>query len=322
MLSHFAQDPFLDNRLSFTVTPEGVLASIPVVEWNGKSYADLYWAADDGSRMLLCIESDPDSHARSGPSHGPSYRVGHVRNGHSGPRLEWIDPPSARGQYTLHGHSAFASWQTILIKHRPSLLRAPGQLPNSYMSTFLPLMPMQLAVQAPFRVDEGRMQQLLQEFLPDKVEVRNAQLRMLEDPTSAGAQPIHPAGDSPTSYVIQSIIRRNRRTYLWVLIIKVGQCRRAESGMGTQSRPGPALWAEVVSFQGKLHPTEEIEQQIIKVADSPEHDCRRDHVLGWPALRKQFELNFWTGRSVVWSFKPCPINPEGTLVLDASFHDK
>ena len=51
------------------------------------------------------------------------------------------------------------------------------------MSTFLPPMPMQLAVQAPFRVDEGRMQQLLQEFLPDKVEVRNAQLQVLEDPT-------------------------------------------------------------------------------------------------------------------------------------------
>ena len=30
-----------DNHLSFAVTPDGVLPSIPVVEWDGETYADL-----------------------------------------------------------------------------------------------------------------------------------------------------------------------------------------------------------------------------------------------------------------------------------------
>ena len=89
------------------------------------------------------------------------------------------------------------------------------------------------------------MQQLLHEFFADKIE-----LPVLEDPTSSGAEPIHShQDDAPTLYVIQRAIGR---TYVRVLIIKVGQCRWAESGMGPQSRPGPLYGQKSSTLKGRL----------------------------------------------------------------------
>ncbi|RDX47102.1 hypothetical protein OH76DRAFT_794492 [Lentinus brumalis] len=65
------------------------------------------------------------------------------------------------------------------------------------------------------------------------------------------------------------------------------------------------------------------ENEISKLSADPLHDCSRDHVLRWPGLRKRFELHVRDACLpvvVTLSFTRCPLNPERTLVLDASYH--
>ena len=58
--------------MTFTVTPHGVQAYIPIIEYSKKTYADLSWSGDaslsklpnaEPSRFLLCLEKDPELRA-------------------------------------------------------------------------------------------------------------------------------------------------------------------------------------------------------------------------------------------------------------------
>ena len=59
--------------MTFTVTPHGVQAYIPIIEYSKKTYADLSWSGDASlsklpnaqpSRFLLCLEKDLDSQVK------------------------------------------------------------------------------------------------------------------------------------------------------------------------------------------------------------------------------------------------------------------
>ncbi|TFK82485.1 HET-domain-containing protein [Polyporus arcularius HHB13444] len=278
-------DPALGVRadmieMTFAVTPTGVRANIPIFTWRGGLFGDLYWSSGDGRPVFLHLEPDPDSEASS--SRRTSYRVGE-------PRLtgseEYDDACPPDGP---------PSWKEVIIRHRPPLHRAPGQLPVSATFRFTPAIPMQLTLDAPVRFPEARIWQFLIQSESDRFEIRGAGL---ESPWTAEST-------HPVAYVFVG---------LQYTIIRIGRCHQ-DGPPGEQRRP-EAIWATLsIGYVGDNDI--EGEAEISKVSADTLHDCSQDHVLQWPNLRKRFTIPF--KKEVTLSFTPCPLNPERTLVLEAS----
>ena len=98
--------------MRFSITPNGVLARIPIITCGDETFGDLYWFTDRdrGHRALLRLESNSNNPLSS----TPMYRVG-------SPRTLRVDWPEEIGhqQYTINGHAVSVSWQTVLLEHRP-----------------------------------------------------------------------------------------------------------------------------------------------------------------------------------------------------------
>ena len=294
------------NNMSFVVTPHGLLAYIPIiVSHSGDTYADLFWATPDGIRYLLCLRAVTDLHEAQ-RSRRPLYRVENTRLKEV--EMSPLDPAA----YLLGGQMVQASWQEILIRHRPPSHRHPGQLSDTHRA-FIPAIPLQLALHAAFRFDEARMRKFLHESQLDFVEHRNTGFTS-QDPDFPQALP-----------ATFTFIRL--RKYPFALMIRVGQCRHTQSP-GNSDQPQPVaqaiLWATVHAIPGKVGSYDQCSVLYDKIeaqSKDPLHDCLDDHVSEWPAFRKTFEVD--DGRrevsTVILSFAPCPISPERTLVLDASY---
>ncbi|KAI0708165.1 heterokaryon incompatibility protein-domain-containing protein [Cerioporus squamosus] len=283
------------HNMTFAVTPTGIQAYIPIFTWRGEVLGDLFWSSKQGRSVFLHLEHDPDSQSSSSPYR--SFRVGE-------PRLRII----IGSEYDGTSPPDPPSWQEVLIRHRPSLHRAPGQLPDFATSRFTPAIPMQLTFQAPVRFSEARIQKFLVESRSDYFEIRGAGLH---SPWTADS-------DLPTAYVFKTY-------YHHFIIIKVGRCQK-EGPPGTPRRPTAAIWATVRGGGARGQDAEaKFEEKISTVSTDPRHDCVKDHVLGWPDLRRRFQLE---GRyeeaeeteEVVLSFARCPLNPGHTLIIrDASW---
>ncbi len=277
--------------MTFAITPTGIRAHIPIFAWQGVVFGDLYWSAGDGSgrRILLHLVLDPDSQASS--PHRLSYKIGH-------PRLTGIGPGK---DLDVHPPDAPPSWKEVLIRHRPPLHRAPGQLPGSTTFKFIPAIPMQLFLDAPVRFPEARIQEFLIKSNSTRFEIRGAGLDSRAD------------SSVPTAYIF---------TGSCPIIIKVGQCQQ-ERPLGEQHRP-IAIWATSSVGSAKFHKyTIELETAISKYSTNINHDCSQEHVLQWPDHRKTFRFKPYTMTpetvlEVTLSFMPCPFNPERTLILEAS----
>ncbi|RPD73754.1 HET-domain-containing protein [Lentinus tigrinus ALCF2SS1-7] len=101
----------VDNDMTFSVAPDGILAYILIIARGDETYGDLYWSAGDGSgQVLLRLEADSTGQARS--SRRPSYRVCFSKDNRS--RLHWEEKLSAESP------GPYSSWQTVLLRHRPS----------------------------------------------------------------------------------------------------------------------------------------------------------------------------------------------------------
>ena len=309
--------------MTFTVTPHGVQAYIPIIEYSKKTYADLSWSGDASlsklpnaqpSRFLLCLEKDPDSQVWPGSPRRPSYIVCYSRV------LQIIDPPQRVDKYVFEGRTVHASWQTVLIRHRLPPPRLPGQLlqlAHSHSSApWIPPMPLQFSLGAPFRFDEAHIRKFLQQSRAGWVEVRNAGFP--EHPTGAGKPSHHP---NPTTY---TFIRQT--LYKRAIVIRVGECPW-ERKSSSPSRPAP-LWATVssitVTMSVRRGSSGSMNAQLAGLSRDARHCCLEDHVLHWPDSRKQFDLDipYPESAAVTLSFTRCPINPARTLVLDASFHGR
>ena len=274
--------------MTFSVTPHGVLAHIPIIASQNKVFADLFWTMGSGDcRFLLCLEEDRASQGRS--SRRPSYSI-------CSDRLLQINPAiyKAEGGYLIDAQPAAATWQDVLIRHRPPPRRLPGELPDT-RSSFIPPMPMQLILDAPVRFDEGRIQQFMQESGLELDEVRNA-----EDPWRVGP-------GLTTVYVFTDPLMTME------LVIKVGQC----DWVLRRGVDPAAIWATVEVFTASG----------IAYRDQSYHDCLDDHVVAWRESRRCFSFSFqnhWGEVVTAWvelSFEPCPINPKRTLVMTASYQE-
>ncbi len=283
--------------MTFAVTPTGIRANIPIFQWDGQTLAELYWTSGDGSgrRVFLQLELDPDSQASS--FHSLSYQVGYPRlTGISGTKCLHVCPPDGP-----------PSWKEVLIRHRPSPRRAPGELPDSTMFNFTPAIPMQLTFDAPVRFPEARIRKLLTDSHYCRFEIHGAGFHSLWTADS----------NLPTAY---AFVR-----YGGYFVIRVGQCQQERRLRGEQHRFN-AIWATVTdSFRTGAKDTVEWQTEISKFSTDAGHDCSQDHVSQWPESRKTFELPF-TGTyrfeldAVTLSFTRCPLNPERALILDASYH--
>ncbi len=280
--------------MTFAVTPAGIRANIPIFQQEGKTFAELYWSSANGSarRVFLHLELDPDSQASS--FHSLSYQVGN-------PRLTGIYPGTK--YFDVRPPDGPASWKEVLIRHRPPPRRAPGQLPDSAMSDFTPAIPMQLTFDAPVRFPEARIRKLRTDSKFDRFEIHGAGVNS------------HWTADSnlPTAYTFM-------RYGCGYFVIRVGQCQQERRLRGEQHRFN-AIWATVTDSSGTGGQTE-----ISKFSTDAGHDCSQDHVSQWPESRKTFELPFAginlfvLSDAVTLSFTRCPLNPERTLILDASYH--
>ncbi|RDX40888.1 hypothetical protein OH76DRAFT_281039 [Lentinus brumalis] len=289
------------NKMTFSVTPTGIRANIPIFQWDGQTSADLYWSSGNGSgrRVFLHLELDPDG-SQASSFHRLSYQVGD-------PRLTGID---ADGKYFgVRPPDEPQSWKEVLVKHRPPLRRAPGQLPDSVMSEFTPAIPMQLTFDAPVRFPEARIRKLLTDSSFDRFEIHGAGVNSLWTADS----------NLPTAYVF---VRYGHGYF----VIRVGQCQQERRLRGEQHRFN-AIWATLTSSAQRVaNDTVEWEMEISKFSTNTGHDCSQDHVSQWPESRKTFELQFNEQRlgdepDVTLSFTRCPLNPERTLILDASYND-
>lgn len=281
--------------MTFAVTPTGIRAYIPIFTWRGEIFADLHWSRGGAGRVFLHLEHDPDSPASS--SHRPSYRVSDDRLAVSG------------GLYTEYADICLPdgppSWKEVLIKHRPLLLLAPGQLSSTNTErVFIPPNPMQLMFDAPFRFPEAHIKRFLAGSWSSRLEIRGAELHCS---WTAGSNP-------PTTFIFTLA-----HDLISFILIRVGQCQ--QEGPSGEQRGHQALWATASAYLwSRTDRAEWIRKaKISEVSTETIHDCSQDHVLQWPDLRKSFDLEheYYT-LEVTLSFTPCPLNPERTLILNAS----
>ncbi len=279
--------------MTFAITPTGICANIPIFMWRGEVFADLYWSSGSslGRRIFLHLELDLDGQASS--SHRLSYQVGKPRLG--GTRIG-LD----RQYFGVCPPNGPSSWKEVLIRHRPPLHRAPGQLPDSATSTFTPAIPMQLTFDAPVRFPEAHIRQFLMQSGSDRVEIRGAGVY----------SPWTAASNLPTAYVF--------RWYIGLIVIRVGHCHQNQSECGQLHRR-EAIWARTEYYAGKPESIE-TKAEIGKVSTDPLHDCSQDHILQWPNFQKMFQVNY--SEEVTLSVTPCPLNPERTLILKASYRSR
>lgn len=272
-------------------------------------YADLFWSRTnkDGTsyRGLLPLEADEDTHASS--SRYPSYHVlgsplGRVYN------ILWIPSSNQPNHYQIGKDVFRASWQSILLRHRPPPRRLVGQtLADPY--NFLPAIPWQNTLNAPFRFDKAHIQKFMRQSPESLLKV------YLPDPNRQKSGPRGRDSDSAVTYAFFSVGNH-------CIIIQVGRCLSRQ-----MRRPTSAVWARVVHSVSR-----DDEEVIVRLANDPEHSCSHHHVSQWPGLQKTFRLDtvtmhdlakymtLLTKQIVILSFTPCPMNPR-TLVLDATYED-
>ncbi len=165
---------------TFSITPYGILAYIPIVVIGGEIFGDLYWSWYDGTHALLSLVENPGS--RESSSRRPSYRAGI-------PRMR-ICGIGATGDYRIRGEKGRASWQEVFIRHRPSPLPGlSGQLSDP-RTVAIPAMPVQLTLDAPYRFDEACIREFMVESKANRVEIRNARFPSNSNPPTIYAFPI------------------------------------------------------------------------------------------------------------------------------------
>ncbi len=224
----------------------------------------------------------------------PSYRVAFRRlagHGEYADRYVHVSPPDGP-----------PAWTEVLIRHRPPLSRAPGQLPDFVAFKSTPAIPMQLTFDAPVRFPEARIRRFLIQSWSFRFEIRGAGLN----------SPWRADSSLPTAYIFVK--------WSHSIIIKIGKCQR--KGLPGEQLSPKAIWATVNT--GRLRSDDiGFEAEISTVSNNTLHRCSQDHVLQWPNLRKRFEVDdeWLTGHmeEVTLSFAPCPLNPGTTLILAASY---
>ena len=287
---------------TFTITPYGILAHLPVIRTSRVSIAVLYSAQDDvqlGLHLQSCSHSiDPLR---------PLYHLSQTRfpssndsNVETNVRLIGFSETRSASTFRMFGEEVTAEWKTIYLINRP---QASASLP--------PRIPMNRSVSTPFRLSRGLVEELQQ----------NADVPLLPHSIQSGAMLQFPWKGSPPATLQFSVKVGERRNWFsgdsdiqyGIVEVHLGCCNRgSQSSSGRHPRGFGKHWANIRLALDADSPFTSGVVDTRQVASS--HDCSEDHIDDWLSNPKVFTLSVM-GKVVEMglSLTPCRMNSEITL---------
>ncbi|TFK94470.1 HET-domain-containing protein [Polyporus arcularius HHB13444] len=191
--------------VSFSITPHGVLAHVPVADYRVWTFADLGWS-ENGQRVMLAL-----ARRRRGVS-DLSYPIYNICGEY---RLVRIPTSKHKGCSLLRAPSMRTTWKNIYLSHRPA--HSPAQ-------SSLPAIPINHCVAAPFRFPERRIANFARLANGSLESIQNAGLPW--------------EGDPPTTFTF-------RISNVNFLVITVGRCAVPPTPTVFNDRPPAPMWANL-----------------------------------------------------------------------------
>lgn len=330
------QDPNLENHsssararvaeMSFSVTPNGIQAHIPIIRNASSVYADLsWWDGDSDQSHSVYLRLAPDPTSPEVPSRRSSYVIDHTR----------IDCPE------FEKSLAPRTWETVLVRDRPPPSLLPGQFSWNDVAQPILRAPMQFGFNAPFRFDNKSARTFVHE---SSAQIVNVDITPLPE-SSSHLMATYTFGTPKCHFTI-----------------RVGECLRDREVHANATAP---VWVTFHADRSDVPYTrgqdskEMTEKWTETLPKDGKHCCGTDHVLQWPEEWTEEPENSEPGKSedsemyweaqdqtqvipqysnsnndqktfqklfrllgnhtVCLSFERCPINPMRTLILKASY---
>ncbi|RDX49359.1 HET-domain-containing protein [Lentinus brumalis] len=282
-----------DHVRSFSVTPHGILAHIPVVEDNGLLIADMFWSDGGRNPLALVLRRLPQMPNRMVPLHAvgimdsPPRAIAQCqRPAFDGLNWVWRNVYIAKSGATparipiLEDCGSFIPFSHVFI--------SPFRFPEAAIDSFGAAYDTRIAVRTPGRVNVS-ISDLTQPWpWTDGKPVRFTFYKL----------------DSEPCYVIQ------------LGVCKLLRAPWSQPQLIASPGQSPYLgecWANV-RF---------VEQRQNNTCSPPYHACPEDHVSTWAGLKKMFTAlpgeatasPVFTAKGIELAFELCPLNPDGTFVL-------
>ncbi|RPD57981.1 HET-domain-containing protein [Lentinus tigrinus ALCF2SS1-7] len=283
------------GAMTFSLTPHGVLAHLPIVTIRGRIYADLSWSTssvtyghtplwrwEGVARILLILRPYSHNPDRS----RPSYTVGYRYFGDKHRRL--VAPPE--DVFRKRGKT---QWKDVYLIHGPP---DSGDLSRDRPDPLIDI-PFNRHLNPPFRFPPENLQSFVNSLGTLPVSHPTIEISVENAGRAWHARP------GPTTFTFS----RPKSLHYPPLVIAVGWCPF-----------GRSLWAKACA--------------MTEGATYHDHSCQDgDHVSDWagPNKTKTFEVyrkELWLGMlpgyrtiavAITLSFTPCRLNPR-TLILHAS----
>ncbi|KAI1795469.1 HET-domain-containing protein [Ganoderma leucocontextum] len=320
-------EPFLGGDLvgsfTFTVTANGVLARIPVIE-EGSHTVALLGLSRNGIRLGLLLQRCP----LSVDEDYPVYDIGgHLSlRGTRSAFCRLVALGNAFGSLQLLGKPVAAEWRQVYLATQPPHETAIAVPPPVLLTSGL---------QTPFRILDRHLGEL------------RTRHRLIVE--SAEPQSL-PWTGSPPARITFRFDHRNTvhaRHFRNTVIVQLGRCDNAsahspESSQrqlgGRDLRPhwanvrfemDPMIAITLAAWENPLWPpdTDSFPSPSHSSFLTPEHDCPGDHICEWDGRRNTFVDGTYMGsmlserdfdRAITLSFTPCPINPKDALIVNIS----
>ncbi|PIL37579.1 hypothetical protein GSI_01273 [Ganoderma sinense ZZ0214-1] len=291
------------GTITFSITPYGVLAHIPLIEhWYEDSAGDevtayLFWSDHLGNPIGLRLKPCP----MSADPFRPHYDVVQERLAHGLSRDgqgRLLD--SQRGSVP---QPVRLTWQEVYITCRPP---PESIVPEHAGKVFVP---MNLGSFVPFRILDKDIDALPTSPVPIEL-------------TACGALELPWDGDPPVILQFQS-----RISFRFYAMLHLGQCHKSLPVRVVQTHwwpqdPNPDLghWAFIQITTKRMEASVAVQRGGRELA----HNCHLDHINRWPNKTKSFpiitgpEMDGATvddAASIILQFDTCPLNPKTTLIM-------
>lgn len=279
--------------MTFSVTPYGIQAHIPVFSYNSIVYADLYWCYIDRNGIAptqwICLRLKEDRTPLWPSACHTTYIVDDDRRTQRFRNFKRLTSPSGEidavtfslrmGKDWIKTLHLSLTWKTVLIRDRPDPRLLPGEFIQNDIAQSILGDPMRFSFNASFRFDDNSAQEFVRDCRACGVKVDNS-----TSLDSSGR-----ISHRETAYIFST------RYYRGHLAIRVGRCCQPEItdsavrnswAEQTTAAVGP-VWATV--HWKKFHDRnasyakieEEMQEWIKTFPAKGQHSCGDDHVPLW-----------------------------------------
>ncbi|KAI0713848.1 hypothetical protein C8Q76DRAFT_471327 [Earliella scabrosa] len=268
-----AAAPRGDARMTFTATPHGVLAQIPIVEIGGNTYADLCWTLEGrtSTRLLLVL----GRRLRSAADTLPIYDIGENHASSSGVYRIVTDSPGQASLLRLP--STQIAWKEVYLAYNP---------PTARRARTALYIPMNHTVSPPLRILEPPVARLAKVLQATDVQVTHAGLPWSGHPPATIV--LHdcdlPSTSASASASASAVVAEARRVQI---VLQFGRCTSTiPSGSEAVPHDAQPLWANVRDRDAGIH------------TPSSDHECPADHIRTWQNMERTFDLTETHGVSL------------------------